>query len=135
MLLYLHYHLPIYQIARLYIKLALSLSQLNDSPPARLSIFKTKTNVKEYNSPPWYFRTIDNIATGTNPEDRVKKLEAQVAQLQKTVDDLQKRLVEMEKSGDVEELDLMKILEQAGFDTKLPEEDSSTEKPEELQME
>ncbi|KAF7924809.1 uncharacterized protein EAE98_004103 [Botrytis deweyae] len=81
------------------------------------------------------FRTIDNIATGTNPEDRVKKLEAQVAQLQKTVDDLQKRLVEMEKSGDVEELDLMKILEQAGFDTKLPEEDSSTEKPEELQME
>ncbi|TGO81923.1 hypothetical protein BPOR_0970g00010 [Botrytis porri] len=83
-----------------------------------------------------YFRTIDNIATGTNPEDRVKKLEAQVAQLQKTVEDLQKRVVEMEKSGDVDELDLMKfrkILEQAGFDTNVPE--PSAENPEELQME
>ncbi|KAF7946210.1 hypothetical protein EAE96_009212 [Botrytis aclada] len=71
------------------------------------------------------FRTIDNLATGTNPDDRVKKLEAQVAQLQKTVDDLHKRLVEIEKSGDVEELDLMKILEQAGFDTKQSETDPS----------
>ncbi|KAM0161890.1 hypothetical protein ACHAQE_003987 [Botrytis cinerea] len=80
------------------------------------------------------FRTIDNIATGKNPEDRVKKIEAQVAELQKTVEDLQKRLVEIEKTGEVEELDLMKILEQAGFDTKQPETEPSAEKPEELQM-
>ncbi|TGO40357.1 hypothetical protein BHYA_0038g00310 [Botrytis hyacinthi] len=81
------------------------------------------------------FRTIDNIATGTNPDDRVKKLEAQVAQLQKTVEDLQKRVVEMEKSGDVEELDLMKILQQAGFDTSVPDSEPSAENPEELKME
>ncbi|KAM3070508.1 hypothetical protein ACMFMG_010329 [Clarireedia jacksonii] len=81
------------------------------------------------------FRTLDNLATGSNPEDRVKKLEAKVAELQKTVEDLQKRLVDIEKSGDVEELDLMKILEQAGFDTKQPEPEPSTEKPEELQIE
>ncbi|KAF5868519.1 uncharacterized protein Bfra_012431ca [Botrytis fragariae] len=80
------------------------------------------------------FRTIDNLATGTNPEDRVKKLEAQVTQLQKTVEDLQKRVVEMEKSGDVDELDLMKILEQAGFDTNVTESEPSAENPEELQM-
>ncbi|TGO61575.1 hypothetical protein BCON_0026g00190 [Botryotinia convoluta] len=119
MLLYSRCHLPIYEIARLYINSAKHFQKNKRKGIILITMF----------------RTIDNLATGTNPDDRVKKLEAQVAELQKTVEDLQKRLVEIEKTGDVEELDLMKILEQAGFDTNLPEPEPSAEKPEELQME
>ncbi|TEY50267.1 hypothetical protein BOTCAL_0279g00030 [Botryotinia calthae] len=44
------------------------------------------------------FRTIDNVTTGKNPEERVQKLEIQVTDLKKTVAGLEKRLEEMEKS-------------------------------------
>ncbi|TGO42319.1 hypothetical protein BHYA_0010g00790 [Botrytis hyacinthi] len=45
------------------------------------------------------FRTIDNVTTGKNPEDRVQKLETQVTDLKKTVADQEKRIEEMEKSN------------------------------------
>ncbi|THV55323.1 hypothetical protein BGAL_0010g00420 [Botrytis galanthina] len=43
------------------------------------------------------FRTIDNVTTGNNPEDRVQKLETQVTDLKKTVADQENRIEEMEK--------------------------------------
>ncbi|CAD6442586.1 4de20e0c-bf79-4123-93b9-e9403ad7381a [Sclerotinia trifoliorum] len=45
------------------------------------------------------FRTIDGIATGSNTEERVKKLEALVTELKKIVQDQQKRIEELEKSN------------------------------------
>ncbi|KAJ8062421.1 hypothetical protein OCU04_008962 [Sclerotinia nivalis] len=59
------------------------------------------------------FRTIDNIATGSNTEDRVKKLEALVTELKKIVQDQQKRIEELEKA-DVQKTveDLQKRMEE-----------------------
>ncbi|EDN94420.1 predicted protein [Sclerotinia sclerotiorum 1980 UF-70] len=45
------------------------------------------------------FRTIDGIATGSNTEDRVKKLEALVTELKKIVQDQQNRIEELEKAN------------------------------------
>ncbi|TGO51156.1 hypothetical protein BCON_0167g00080 [Botryotinia convoluta] len=59
------------------------------------------------------FRTIDNVTTGKNPEDRVQKLEAQVTDLKKTVADQEKRIEEMEKSNSKKAVeDLTKRIEE-----------------------
>ncbi|APA16138.1 hypothetical protein sscle_16g109080 [Sclerotinia sclerotiorum 1980 UF-70] len=81
------------------------------------------------------FRTIDGIATGSNTEDRVKKLEALVTELkkivqdqqnrieelekanvQKTVDDLQKRMEDLEKWPGTGEEAILKIFQDASQD-------------------